>query len=318
LALSLRPQQPLAGFESLAEMVRSLKRSYPHAVDVETPSETTMMGEAKRALTATQKFIQQFPECCFCGGVQPATTREHMPQKSLFNGSHRPDKLVMPACGKCNGATSTADLAVSLISRWGDQGTPQERVDHARLAARLRRQAPELADEWTTNLDIDETNGARQHLINHGVPVPVDAEIATVGPLTIRHLNLFSHKAVLALYFEHFRRPLTDQGRVCAFWRTKEDFARDGIPPIFFEMLPSYGTLTQGRWSAQKIFEYRHAESIEEGVFGCLARFRQGFFVYGFAVADSVRLPRIQDDWITPSELLAIFNAERDHGQTNF
>jgi hypothetical protein len=33
-------------------------------------------------------------------------TREHMPPKSLFDGSHRPDKLVMPACHVCNNNTS--------------------------------------------------------------------------------------------------------------------------------------------------------------------------------------------------------------------
>ena len=133
------------------------------------------MGEASRARSATQRFIEQFPKCCFCGGVEAATTREHMPQKSLFDGSHRPDRLVMPACDRCNRETSTADLAASLVSRWGDSGAPQHRKDHSRLAARLRRQAQELADEWMTELDVDEVKGAREHLTNHGVSVPADA-----------------------------------------------------------------------------------------------------------------------------------------------
>jgi hypothetical protein len=40
------------------------------------------------------------------------------------------------------------------------------------------------------------------------VPVPHDAGVAAIGLLTIRQLNLFAHKAVLALHFEHVRQPL--------------------------------------------------------------------------------------------------------------
>jgi hypothetical protein len=120
-----------------------------------------------------------------------------------------------------------------------------------------------------------------------------------------RQLNLFAHKAVLALYFEHFQTPLTDAGAFCAFWRSKEDFARDGIPQMILAMLPSYGKLVQGQWDTHEAFEYRHAVNVEEGLFGCFARFRRGFFVLGFAAADATLLPTEDDDWIKPSELLA-------------
>jgi hypothetical protein len=267
----------------------------------------TAMGEASQKRSTTQKFIAEFPECCFCGGLRPATTREHMPPKSLFDDSHRPDKLIMPACDECNQGTSTADLAVATVSRWNYNSGPQERLDHRKLSARGRRQAPELIEEWTSlRNDPIKRAGARRHLIEHGVPVPDDAGLTTVGPLTIRQLNLFAHKAILALYFEHFRRPLSNAGRFCAFWRSKEDFVRDGIPSIFFEMLPKYGTLIQGHWNERETFEYRHDINVDEGLFGCFARFRQGFFVFGFAATNASVLPPDDLDWIKPSELLAL------------
>jgi hypothetical protein len=175
------------------------------------------MGEAKRKRSATQRFIERFPDCCFCGGLRPATTREHMPPKSLFDESYRPDKLVMPACDECNRGTSTADLTAAMVSRWNYDSHPQELLDHAKFAARVRKQAPELMAEWT-KLDQAKWGDARLHLIKQGVAVPDDASIATIGPFTISQLNLFAHKAVLALYFEHFRQPLSDTGRSCAFW----------------------------------------------------------------------------------------------------
>jgi hypothetical protein len=140
------------------------------------------MGEAKRKQTATQKFIGQYPACCFCGGLRPATTREHMPPKSLFDDSHRPDKLVMPASKECNGGTSTAGLTATVVSRWVYDSAAQERADHSRLAAQVRRQAPELLAELT-KLDPKGKSEARQHLIEHGVDVPLDAGPVSIGPL---------------------------------------------------------------------------------------------------------------------------------------
>jgi hypothetical protein len=261
------------------------------------------MGEAKRKLSATQRLISQFPDCCLCGGLRPSTTREHMPPRSLFDKSHRPDEFVMPACGECNRTTSTADLVVSLVSRWDFSSTQQENVDHSRLVARLRMQAPELIAEWTAP-DVEEARKARLHLLSQGVPVPACAAMNAIGELTILQLNLFAHKAVLALHFHHFRHPLSNAGRVCAFWRTKED-ARDGIPAVFLEMLPGYATITQGQWSEQDTFDYRFNLNEAEGLLGCFARFRR-FFVFGFTVSDAACLPPDDLDWIRPSDLASI------------
>lgn len=229
-----------------------------------------------------------------------------MPPRSLFDDSRRPDGLVMPACEECNTGTSKSDLAVALLSRWNYYSSPQEQRDHARLAARAKKQSPELIAEWTS-IDPAEEQKARLHLLNHGVQVPSDAGIATIGPLSVGQLNLFAHKVVLALYFAHFRRGLSNEGRVFASWRTKEDFARNGIPKFFLELLPSYGTISQGRWDERKTFEYRHALNVDEGLFGCLARFRQGFFAYGFTVDKAELLPEAeQPEWFRPADVLNI------------
>ena len=200
------------------------------------------MGEAKRRRSATAAFIDQFPNCYFCGGRRPATTREHMPPKSLFNNSHRPDKLIMPACADCNRSTSTADLTASIVSRWNYHSTSQEDHDHHKLIAQASRQEPELIKEWTRLPSAGplEKEQARQHLRNYGIPVQHDAAVVTIGALTICHLNLFAHKAVLALYFEHIRLPLPVTGRVCAYWKTKEDFARGGVPSRLLEIMTCY------------------------------------------------------------------------------
>lgn len=269
-----------------------------------------MGGEAKLKETATRRFVSQYPDCCFCAGKRPATTREHMPPKALFNGSHRPDKLVMPACGDCNRGTSTADLVASLISRWGRDITDVELSDHNKLAKRIMKQAPALRDEWLSEANNKHfAHRARMHLRKHGVDVSIDDAVVTVGPATIGVLNLFAHKATLALFFEHFKRPLSEEMAYSAYWRTKEDLAR-GRPEDFLKLLPEYATLTQGRWSTGDIFEYRFGINEAERLFAYYARLRQGLVVWGFAMpADQVDAD--DENWVRPGELLDLVNTER-------
>lgn len=211
----------------------------------------------------------------------------------------------MPACKECNGGTSKADLTAAMVSRWNYNSPEQERKDHSRLATQVRRQAPELIDEWT-KMSPSERGGAMAHLRKYGVQVPDDAGLVSIGPHTIRQLNIFAHKAALCLYFEHFKKPLPNSGLVSAHWKTKEDFSKGGVPQELFDILPQYGTLVQGKWNVAEIFEYRFAVNEADGLFGCLAKLRTGLFVAGFAVSESAKVAEdLEGHWIKPNQLLA-------------
>jgi hypothetical protein len=273
------------------------------------------MGEAKRKRSATAKLIERFPACSLCGGQRPSTTRDHIPPKAIFDNSHRPDKLVMPACNECNNGTSTADLVASIISRWNYNANHQELMDGSRLVARLRKQCPEVIDEWTKHDRVGRERG-RQHLQKNGVPVPTNASIVSIGKISIRHLNLFAYKVTLGLYFNHFQMLLPNSGLVSAIWRTKEDFAKSGVPKELLEIFPKYAALQQGRWDTSKDFEYRFDLNETDGFFGCMARFRTSLYITGFAFKDADALPAEMksNDWIRPIELLTILDrAEFGH-----
>jgi hypothetical protein len=250
--------------------------SFKHKVD-------QLGGEKKARISATNKFIAQYPLCCFCSD-RPAVTREHMPPGALFDGAHRPDKLVMPACKECNAGTSTADLLVAIVSRWI---APPNNSDHARLASRLRRQAPEIIAEFNRNRGFAANLRARKHLKSQGVPVPDDAKAVTLGPLSLRQLKLFACKATLALFFEHFKRPFPLGGAYVASWRSKEDVLAHGLPQGVLDLLPIFATLAQGKWDTRDTFAYRHNLRDDPAIFGFIAQFRGGLFFHGFAVEDA-------------------------------
>jgi hypothetical protein len=270
------------------------------------------MGEAKRKRSTTQTFIETFPNCCFCGGARPSATREHMPPKALFDGSHRPDDLVMPACRECNNKTSTADAVVSIVSRWRAMDmTEIEKQDHKRLVDGLKRSSPEIFEEWTKMSLLDRLRAKRDYM-KDGIDIGASG-LVRIGPHTIRQLNLFAHKAALALYFDHFRKLLPNTGRVSVYWRTKEDVLRGGIPAVLLEMMNRYGTLEQGKWRTSETFEYRYDLNIAEGLFAFLARARGNFYITGFAVEDagSIVGDEDEDGWIAPSALLGMLDEPR-------
>jgi hypothetical protein len=154
-------------------------------------------------------------------------------------------------------------------------------------------------------MDSLDRKGAMEHLRQYGVSVPDDAGLVTIGPNTIRLLNIFAHKATLCLYFEHFKQPLSNSGKVSAHWRTKEDFSKDGVPPVLLEILPKYATLVQGGWNSAETFEYRYDVNEQDGLFGCLTRLRTGLFVAGFAVQNGDSLKdKLDGEWIAPNQLL--------------
>jgi hypothetical protein len=175
----------------------------------------------------------------------------------------------------------------------------------------LKRSHPEIFKEWT-GMRLLERLKAKRKYMKDGIDIG-GAGLLRIGPLTIRQLNLFAHKAALALYFDHFRKLLPNKGRVCAYWRTKEDALRGGIPVVLLEMMNRYGTLEQGKWRTSETFEYRYDFNIADGLFAFLARARGAFYITGFAVEDVVTIAEDEDKhgWIAPSDLLGMMDDPR-------
>jgi len=193
------------------------------------------------------------------------------------------------------------------VSRWNYNAHATELKDSTRLVARLRKQCPEVIEEWT-KADSARREQGRLHLQKHGVFVPADAGLVTIGPITIRHLNLFAYKMALGLFFDHFQAPLPNTGLISAIWRTKEDFAKLGIPQELLEIMPRYSTLQQGKWDTSEDFEYRFDVNTKDGLIGCFARLRTGLYVTAFAIANENLLPQEDrtSDWIRAQDLLTI------------
>lgn len=265
------------------------------------------MSESKARKSATAKFIEQHPLCALCGGTRPSATREHIPPTALFDRSQRPNGIVVPSCDECNRGTSTADLVTSIMSRWRYTTNPTEDSDHSRLILRLRHQAPEVIDELTSIKGGVQQKKARRHLESQGVHVPDEFRAVSIGPKSISYLNQFSLKLALGLHYSNVGSIITRNGRASAFWRTKEDVQKQGLPNELLARLPNVASIFQGKWSTRETFEYRYAINPGDGVFAFVARFRAALFIYGFTIADA-KDELLSEEWLPPTALLEIPN----------
>lgn len=72
------------------------------------------MGSSKRL---KEKFLQENPLCCFCGGGRPAEEPDHIPSRSMFLNRQWPEGFEFPACVECNRETRYDEEIVAFISR---------------------------------------------------------------------------------------------------------------------------------------------------------------------------------------------------------
>jgi hypothetical protein len=220
----------------------------------------------------------------------------------------------MPASEECNKGTSTADLAVALISRWGDAGTAQEQLDHAKFAKRALVRAPSLRDEWLSIVDDPAASRrAREHLFRHGVRDRPSACFAchtwTSNGRAAEPVRSQRSLQFISITSGEDYHPKAECSRP---GERKKILLATGIPQIFSDMFGGYGAIAQGKWDERKTFEYRFRNKTQDALFGCLARFRRGFFVWGFTMNGPELLPQTQSiEWIKPSEMLSLVNTRR-------
>ena len=75
------------------------------------------MGKASRNRRRIQARLRAQPWCIYCGGVNEATTVDHMPPITIFDQRRRPRGLEFSACQPCNSGCRLAVKVVGLVSR---------------------------------------------------------------------------------------------------------------------------------------------------------------------------------------------------------
>lgn len=248
------------------------------------------MGEAKQRRTRTQKFIEQNPYCCYCGGTTPADTVDHIPSRQMFVGRHRPQGLEVPACRACNELTRQHEQVAAMLARfYPDPRTPEEAQELDKILKAVRRNHPllfsELQPSWLQLYDYKANQDAPgSKLPRLGGPLNAN------GPHLNESMEVFSAKLCFGLYSNHGGHPVGVGGGVATRWYTNYDRLTGRMPTEVLDLFPNRDTLTQGKWSVSDQFEYLWALTEDSRAGGFVAMFRKAFAVIGFVHQDRQQL----------------------------
>jgi hypothetical protein len=104
------------------------------------------MGQANAKRKSRAELLASCPGCIYCAGAAIATTIEHMPPISLFEGRQRPKGLEFPACEVCNNGTGHSDLVAAMLARtWPN--SHMQRKDVRKILRAISNNVPGLLQE---------------------------------------------------------------------------------------------------------------------------------------------------------------------------
>lgn len=169
-------------------------------------------SKQKRAL-----FFQQHPICCFCGGIEPATTIDHVPQRGMFLRRFAPEGYEFPACDACQKATANIEQLVSLVSKswvFFNDSAPRESIqDLAKRVEAVENNFPGVINTMEVPGHEAERVAKSLGLFNEQTG-DFPMMMTYTNPVIVKALLNFARKLVLALYYRHLGSPLPADGRM--------------------------------------------------------------------------------------------------------
>jgi hypothetical protein len=226
------------------------------------------MGEAKRW---RDRFFEEHPRCCFCGGGAPATTVDHQPGRVFFRNREWPEGFAFPACEPCNSLSKTSErvLAVLVHGHAGAEDETNRAAYRANLES-VRREFPdEVRDLIPSSRDIRNTFKRKKLVPPEGVPFADIPMVRFGGPFWDRHLEMFSRKLLLALHYQCFHRILPPSGGMWIFLHTNVNLVAGDFPKEVIDLTHNIALPRRGRRNLhdQLVVRWTYTEETPTAVF---------------------------------------------------
>ena len=269
------------------------------------------MGEARRKRL---RFLQSHPLCCFCGGSQPATTIDHVPNRDCFKGRHFPEEFEFPACVGCQEKSRRDEQVFSFVVQMCDRNSDNYDRPKARRAINgIRNNFPHLMPSI-----IDDSEEKFRALTHLGQPIPVNFPAAKVPLVALPrgihdHVERVAKKILLAIYYKELGRIAGPRHRAWSSWGFASDLK---AMKHFGEVagMARYKTLGWRRnvaFGDQLAYRWDCSDDAQEGdLFMLVAQFGQGLVTASLLTDQESFEKMVADgedelDWISVSELAA-------------
>lgn len=235
------------------------------------------MGEANRKRA---EFFRAHPNCCFCGGKTPATTRDHVPNRATFPGRQAPEGYEFPACANCQHSTRLDEIAFSaLVYFLADDPDVPEPAQAQRIIRGLVNNLPHLAriQQMTAN---EKRRAVRELDINHPGGAFSNLSMVKIPTEWHRYVERYLAKIARALFYKHLGRAVPADWVVWSQWTYDRIGANREALKEWIEMTPIVEVGRRSNVDLGERFVYRVNFSDEMGAFAAVGRFGRGLIFY--------------------------------------
>lgn len=191
------------------------------------------MGNRKKR---REQFFQKHPNCCFCGGMEFATTEDHQPARTFFRNRAWPEGFVFPACEACNETTKRSEQVMSLLANGNSENV--DRQAYQALIRSLKSEYPDIVRQMLPN----SSNEIRGILRQGGLQKPHGIAYGELPLVKLNrdfwdfHIEQFSRKLLIAFHYMCFGKPLSETGGAFAWFHTNFDWAAGRFPNEILEL----------------------------------------------------------------------------------
>jgi hypothetical protein len=244
------------------------------------------LGSKKRRILG---LLDRQPLCIFCGGTTPASTGDHLPARSFFDGRVWPERYEFPACEPCNKKSKDQEHVLTTLVRLKGEGAhnTQQQVEFAKFAKAMKNNFPGLLRV----LGPDEKNG---FIKSRGLWVPVGRAFPQQLPVVAIDQQLAGaavdavfRKLICALHYKHTGNILPADGTITVKWCTNvalSQFMTDDMK-AFVAGLTEKPTLARDGKDLSDQFDYRYRTSDDGNSSMYFIKFRQSIFGAGIVTS---------------------------------
>lgn len=182
-----------------------------------------------------ERFFEQHPNCCFCGGFVPATTEDHQPGRIFFKERQWPEGFVFPACENCNAVSRQSERVLGVLIH-GEADASDRKRYRANLES-VRREFPDAIEALiptareVRNIFRDRDLAKPEGMLFGEIPL-IKLDKGFWHP----HFEMFAQKLLLALHYQCFSVPLSSQGGMWIYIHSNVDFLAGDYPREILEM----------------------------------------------------------------------------------
>ncbi|MFH1344075.1 MAG: hypothetical protein ABIL01_23190 [Pseudomonadota bacterium] len=244
------------------------------------------LGEKKRRHLG---LLGRQPLCIFCGGTAPASTVDHQPARSFFDGRAWPEGYEFQACEPCNKKSKDHEHVLTTLVRLKGEGeqNAQREIDFAKFAKAMKNNFPGLLRV----LGPDEKNGfirSRGLWVPVGRAFPLQLPMVAIDPQVAgAAVDAVFRKLMCALHYKHTGNILPADATITVKWCTNA-----GLPEFMTEEMKTFvagltekPTLVRNGKDLADQFDYRYRASDDGSASMYFVKFRQSIFGAGVVLS---------------------------------